>query len=83
MKINDIITEASKFDLINPTTTRTMNSAEKIAAYLSTNCSDMVAAYKSTGLVLYRGMSSREPVVKSVVRKNRKPSEMNLWLRLR
>lgn len=78
------------YDLANPGTDKVakVSTPEEIAEIISTHASDMVAAYRSAGSVLYRGMKTGDAVpnanwdtvmpafVITGIRQDRKPLEM-------
>lgn len=79
MKINEIITEAGKFDQYEPHDLTADNpnytaidEADKIADVIEANCGQMLEAYRNTGHVLYRGIKgANSEVVVTNIRPNR------------
>jgi hypothetical protein len=86
MKANEFIFEDDEFDpyATHEITPRSktpeiadVKSFADLAARIAANCSEMVAAYKSSGKVLYRGMHTQVPVVITGIRPDRRPVEMD------
>lgn len=88
MKINEIITEEfDPYDIhdlrdpLHPEKTPPVKDAEHIAEIIKTNCSQMLAAYQKTQIVLLRGIAgwpNIDPIIMGI-RPDRKPFDVPLY----
>lgn len=82
MKIQEILEAYDQYDLHdlqNPSVEEiaAAKKAKDIAKLIKTECSEMLAAYQSTDIVLYRGMHSEHDAVITTIRPDRQPVQMD------
>ena len=53
-----------------------VDSVDRLKLIIESNCSEMLAAYRQTKKLLYRGLGSNEQVVITNIRSDRRPVEM-------
>ena len=83
MKINEIIAEATQYtpiDLWSPEDDRVTPAKDynHLANVIETNCGQMLAVYRKTNKILWRGIDSSSTAIVANIRPDRMPVEMPL-----